>query len=983
MGLVRSVAGGSRLPRFHAAVFGGLLVCGVAWAGPYDKFKLSPAVVTGAASTLGPYKLDTDTDGIVDVVDTCPALYGFTFSAADARRPECFLGSSTFLGPVYTSLYNHTDKAEYASTWKFAGCEPGIAYRFADDASMGGGAGVVVVGRSITATPAEVAAVEAAILSDGRWPDAVPAACLLSIDYEGSVSFLADTSIATAWARAFLPAAGSGTKRYGLGLLKERTEHESREPMYGKVYRSRFSRAGMYTQAPTAQSVVTCTTGKALVPDPTKGGKASQVTTKFCTQATGSASPAATLRIVPWQLDDALLKDASAALGGKPGTPLFAGVPQVPIFASGKPTGSKWYPLFGGQGYVYYRGGLNTWNVVPREIALHGQLNDAKGLPPTQTSDDVRPAGSALYSVAPDGTRLVMQRTSRTRAGEAASQVITLETVVPRPEGIGDAIDAAASSEKSEAFGSRWRTNYVSPSCWLSPQFPSKGAGKEAAAWCPKQLQDWWKVTPEANAWDGGFSTCNSFHTASEQKTATIRDALANPSTVGCAAVETAVQVVKTAGCCVCDFVPSLVGQSVCCEDSCVENVTQISEPAAKCVFEAVMNVLESNLPADKHWVYLGTPAAPNVPFWGVMRSEFVPTPVTGPNSGRSFMTYGDAMFGFDHQGNDWNWSFAPGAIDPLFRVFVQREREDGSVYVDAEHEIEFQIPMGRWSDAAVPPLYHGYSASEFVKGAVTGTPDPEWLGELWPKDQIAVHGIDWSDPQEDARPSGAPKNTWPNSTGQSPKKTWPHHFGRGAFSPMTPTAVGIPMDDGLALGVDLAANYPHRIGLLGQPIVDCGHRSKEGQYGVEIHPPHLVVMELAQGKGAGGNATEYSVFGWVSSTSGNHLEFDLYPPPRTSAKLMVNGKDQGDGPVALSKQSAAASMMGDYVIDASGPRGGGGTPTLVCTASPPAFPNHVHCEYDHPGSFTIGAEGWVRALPREARSRFEVRMSVGWGFAL
>lgn len=131
-------------------------------------------------------------------------------------------------------------------------------------------------------------------------------------------------------------------------------------------------------------------------------------------------------------------------------------------------------------------------------------------------------------------------------------------------------------------------------------------------------------------------------------------------------------------------------------------------------------------------------------------------------------------------------------------------------------------------------------------------------------------------------------------------------------------------------------------------------------------------------------NSTQFSVFGWINTTSGNHLEFDLYPPPRTSSTLVVNGKSmKTGGPVALAKQSVVAVAMGDFAIDASGPKAGGGVPTLACVASPAAFPNHVHCEYDHPGGGPASGPGWVQSLPREARSRFELRTSVGWGFAL
>jgi hypothetical protein len=201
-------------------------------------------------------------------------------------------------------------------------------------------------------------------------------------------------------------------------------------------------------------------------------------------------------------------------------------------------------------------------------------------------------------------------------------------------------------------------------------------------------------------------------------------------------------------------------------------------------------------------------------------------------------------------------------------------------------------------------------------------------------------------------------------------------------------------LSEGLApLGVEDWNIVPHRLSFLGDPILDCGH----SPYKVEIHPPHVVTMDLSKASyGGAANGAVVAAFGWmnVEQVKSRSLEFDLWPPARPSAnaRLVTAGTNVQlpEGSVAGAFGPSTWGSVFDRNTACSG-----GTPTMQCQEVPAALPNHVHCVYTDPKSPmgpgcdpTVGPTeaGNVdspyenpRMTPSYATSRFEVRIFMGW----
>ena len=217
----------------------------------------------------------------------------------------------------------------------------------------------------------------------------------------------------------------------------------------------------------------------------------------------------------------------------------------------------------------------------------------------------------------------------------------------------------------------------------------------------------------------------------------------------------------------------------------------------------------------------------------------------------------------------------------------------------------------------------------------------------------------------------------------------WRQHFGRGIFSPYQDETLA-PNDQSrmavtkgwrpsqgdtktVPLGMPQPSDWgslPHRMAFMGQPIADCGH----DPFRVEIHPPHLVTLDVSKID----NGLVYSVFGWVNPWIDGHLEFDLWPPPRPDARAQFGalGHDRQLAEVA----SGFGSDFG-YVIDNTGPSHVDTTPTLECQPVPADFPNHLHCKYtDAAGNKALYSDDTLahdnpRMLPKYASSRFDARL--------
>jgi hypothetical protein len=385
-------------------------------------------------------------------------------------------------------------------------------------------------------------------------------------------------------------------------------------------------------------------------------------------------------------------------------------------------------------------------------------------------------------------------------------------------------------------------------------------------------------------------------------------------------------------------------------------------------------------------------------------------------------------MLGHSHQLTDWNWGMSDhAAYDPAYLQVGRRHGVDFE-WTGLEIELEFGVPYGRWLDGGRAPGtfdQHGYAALQYI---APGGPDFELLGQVWPNNSCDQLGIDMDGDHNgnDVPTVSCGGKDYPTPFIDPVTKeplpdvpVWRKHFGRGLFVPMPITAdlisdgmpfqVNEPVEKSMLMSqnddwptsqnvaptditFDDWAEYPRRIGFLGQPIIDCGHKP----FRAEIHPPQVITMEAFNRRLRPLDASpdglphdkkvEAMAFGWVNLTSPKHLEFDLWPTPRPSgaAKLVVSGHDTDLSPRLAQGHGGFLESYG-YVIDANAPQHGTTAPTMACTPQPTDFPNHVHCEYDDPAgdnpdaAFETGDYGNPRMTPYYATSRFDLRIKMEW----
>lgn len=513
------------------------------------------------------------------------------------------------------------------------------------------------------------------------------------------------------------------------------------------------------------------------------------------------------------------------------------------------------------------------------------------------------------------------------------------------------------------------------------------------------------------------------------------------------------------------------------------------------CIARRAVAKTQELLPPDIHWPELQPEKAPGappmlIPMVGLLWNEGTGRPLL-----RSEMTKYDNRPP-DHQGMDWNWVIdkeESGAIDPRYRPIAVR---DGA-FIGIEPELEFLVARGLWeydlqsktacdSDAWYPKGAYDTIAKKDVGYDPHGEPDlARYLegdvtipGQIWPTQYCDVIGINRNiyDPwvnnpsipsltcQTDPTP-GSPPAVYP-------APLWRTHYGRGMFAPMIPAIfvadtsrmavnpewpqphwaesgdLPASCDPGpvqntkeIPLGVESWDDLPHRLTFYGRPIIDCGHGGDSCEPGnrLEIHPVHLLTMDLARVVNDPLDNTDIdgvmvAAFGWVNIAIEGKLEFDLWPPVRTSVDktLVVRGIDafsSGD-PEGWRKNYLEDIPSGEgndlgFTIDPCGPQSllrpkkageelapgqplpkcdrSGAGPKLVCTAVPTDRPNHVHCVYTDPAGGTFGPPESPDPVPRfplyytdavtgDARpnqnyrmlpffgtSRFDLRIVLGW----
>lgn len=429
-----------------------------------------------------------------------------------------------------------------------------------------------------------------------------------------------------------------------------------------------------------------------------------------------------------------------------------------------------------------------------------------------------------------------------------------------------------------------------------------------------------------------------------------------------------------------------------------------------------------------------------------------------------SEMTNGDDFVGGAHQTLDWNWIVEPHdahAIDPSYRAIAVR----GGRFIGIENELELGIPSGLWNAHVRLEKDHRYNRHGLTDFSyfLASEDNALRLGEIWPTDFCREFGIDrGQDTGEDSHSTVPTERCAPClscdpsaqvAAGADPPGCnighayWRTHLGRGLFSPITDrTMMGdgaaesssmaaspawpactakipaAPREPPVSLGLEDWQACPHRIAFLGRPIIDCGHSDDACDPGnrLEIHPPHLITMELHRSAiagdgvtGCGGGSTcelgapvdgctagvVTGVFGWSNVLAGRTMEFDVWPPTRPSpdSRLCTSG-DPSTGVPALPPDSSFVPKLGYLIHDRSdellcGARKNAGAPGLSCSRVPVQNPNHLHCVYDDPGAEGGGdgcgedasqpEDGWMygnpRMTPRYATSTFEARFFLGW----
>lgn len=745
-------------------------------------------------------------------------------------------------------------------------------------------------------------------------------------------------------------------------------------------------------------------------------------------------------RLIPRAMDRALRRDraaSEAAAADEPSaSPLFKAIEDVPmVFEDDRWSKSPSSALrnagttgvaLGSGGMVFGPGGgadqvQDPWIVLPAALARFKPQRRAFSFAPQA----FRPSEDASYSKTRTGKSLVQQRFVIDSYGEPEVYVRSVEAAWPV------ALPTAAVAEANPRHGYRWSTN-DSPHCWNSDGFwyrqtvgavtskseldadyfqdwtinSSAGpSGVLATGFCPGTLTAWRGTTGVARNHNTAENACLNFTRGVSQFKADTQLTLVNGLYEGvCGGVHISVNVFTNAAeCLLCLSSLGLFGDC----DGCAP-AGPVLDTISQCTVSASFDSAHDNMLNSDHWLDISQDRS-LVPMTTYIR----PTPETSPkddpetwatwaqHSISSQLTPEDAFINHAHQGNDWNWvASSPGAIDPHYLSIAIRQFEDGSYqFRGIENELEFNVAMGEW-DAELPDHdgssadTHGYKFREYALGSVGK--DVEWLGQIWPTQFCDLYGINRSKfgrPWEEA-PS-IPTSSCGDVT-PSPNffpAHWRSHFGRGIFAPYQAETYGTgepaqmavekgwrpptPNPRTVSLGLqrpEYWGQLPHRISFLGQPIADCGH----DPYRVEIHPPHVITMDVA----AYANGLVYSAFGWVNPWIDGHLEFDLWPPPRPSASsvFLFRGADR-----QLDQVASGSWPDFGYVIDNSGPSHVQMSPTLTCVPAPADFPNHLHCTYvDIAGNTHLYSDDELahdnpRMLPKFASSRFDVRFWVGW----
>lgn len=740
-------------------------------------------------------------------------------------------------------------------------------------------------------------------------------------------------------------------------------------------------------------------------------------------------------RYVPRALDAALRRDhaQARAAGGAGAAPIFDSIEDVPqLFYDDRWPDALPLSIQVGStiGIPLKTGGLlfspvslldraaEPWLLVPAAVARLGRHRRDFSL----GQRPFRPSGPAGYSPASGGHSLVQQNFVVDSYGKSETFTRSVETTWPV------VAPTAAVSEANPRQGYRWSTN-DEPHCWYTWSYQRTAAttlpfndsaadadffadwtinsaggsaGVLATPFCPNKLFQWWSTTREAKNANAAVTACLPFTRGTSVFKADTELSIVNGAYEGiCGGAHVVINIAKDAyECSLCIVTAGLFGDC----DACLPT-SEVRDTVGQCVIAAAFSSSHDNMITKEHWVDLS-----NERQLVAMTSYLRPRPAAddpaamaawSERSMNSNQTPQDMFINHAHQGTDWNWIVeSPLAIDPHdLLIAIRLDDSNHYQFNGIENELELNVPMGEWTaelsdhDGSKPDL-HGYSERDYVWDFGALSLDQEWLGQIWPAQFCDMYGIDRSmiDATHRNNPSIPVGNCGTDGYTLSPAH-WRHHFGRGIFSPYQaetmppfeqsrmavskgwrpsqgePKTVPLGFPDPTAWG-----SLPHRMSFLGQPIADCGH----DPFRVEIHPPHVVTLDLA----AVDNGLVYAGFGWVNPSIDGNLEFDLWPPPRpsASARFAALGQDSQLADVA----SGFGSDFG-YVIDNSGPSHVLTAPTLACVSAPTEFPNHLHCKYtDLAGNKTIysdddQAHDNPRMLPKYASSRFDIRFWVGW----
>ena len=984
-----------------------------------------------------PYRTDSDADGQPDACDACPMSAG---ELADASNdPGCYLGL-----PWIPAAYRAPRNAN-GTWWRAGECVPAMALPTNDTMSP---RGLIVVG----AAAADAPAVLALAARGAAWPSGIAAKCLVSINYDeptASVRVLGLRAPALATLVATWPTTAAQSviaSPRGLGVITDfpiETVHVrgfDRQLDASTLQRLAFGEGTVYAPDLLAKGDSGCSLETVSVADdpywdPTQSPPPSAPRT-ICLGAAGPNPNAIPIdwRVVPPSLDAALLAErrqlrylTSSAAAGTGARMLADAIEGVPLgFRADGPAltarfGSGPFPVecdLQNGAALFWTGPANdTWLLVPEAIGalqqtLHFQPDATSG---TQVTTSYTPLDNA--EVARHGTGyLFFQRFALNQPALADISPLALRGVESQWPGWPA---AAATSETNALYGARWTANSGREDCFSAASDASRvdqqwaypmsvpATGNLAMNWCPSTLVEWRAANREAASQDGATQACAGAKTITNSlnsvgtflQIAARCVGKAPPNLIGCSPF--ACLGAEAEGC----QIPSE------CNGPMVTLSDFGSEEQLDCIATNFMQTL-ATLPATAHWKDVGNDLD-LVPMVASIRTNGLPLSL------ESFMTTNDLFVGGVHQGLDWNWDIEDeGTIDPFYRSIAER---DGK-FEGIENELEFLIPMGRWNigwrDPKSPDLPHyqthgADSLKSFLTGALTDRGLAS-LGELWPTTPPfrQLFGLE-RDPGNQTERSYPVLECPIGGCSSKISANWRSHFGRGMFTPidaavlnpLLPTAYMAsdphwPIDDDtgpiadpgalIPIGLEDWGLTPHRLGFLGRPILDCGHDPGR----LEIHPPHLLTMDLAHATFEGATGVTIAAFGWANVTIRGRIEFDLWPPPRPSARanLVAAGWDQ-----PLQEQIAGQAGPEDWgwVLDYAAAPSHDDTkppPELVCNLAPPEIPNHVHCVYTDPSAIAPDATTatWTqnvwqgpypnpRMTPSFVTSRFDMRVFLGW----